>query len=115
MTPRTLPNPSGVGWRDVVGGKGVAVIYKHSPYCGLSTSARAEVCAFVADHPTLPIWEVDVVGQRELSEQIAQDLGIRHESPQAIVLVDGATVWFASHRGVTHAALLETIERQSGL
>lgn len=114
MTSRTLPDDAGPIWRDLVGKTGMALIYKHSPYCGLSATARAQVCALATVYPDLPVWQVDVVGQRGLSQQIAEDLGIRHESPQAIVLVDGATVWTASHRGVNQAALIETVERNRG-
>lgn len=83
----------------------LAVIYKHSPTCGLSVMAAGEVRAFLAAHPGTPIYVVDVLEERPLSAEIARRLEVRHESPQVIVLREGAVVWHASHRAVTEEAL----------
>lgn len=51
--------------------------------------------------PGIPVFLVDVLSQRPLSRRIAAILGIRHESPQIIVLRRGAPLWHASHYDVT--------------
>jgi bacillithiol system protein YtxJ len=86
---------------------GRVLLYKHSFACGLSAMARDEVEAFAADRPEVPIWLVDVLGQRPLSQALERLLGVRHESPQAISVTDGRPTWDASHRRVTRAALEE--------
>lgn len=49
---------------------------------------------------------IDVIAARPLSRAIAAELGIRHESPQAIRLgPDLAVLWHASHGDVTREAL----------
>lgn len=49
---------------------------------------------------------IDVIGARPLSRAIAAELGVRHESPQAIRLApDLAVAWHASHGDVTREAL----------
>lgn len=111
MTAHRLPDDAGPMWRDLVGRRGIAMIFKHSPLCGLSAVAPTQVRWLPTLHPDLPIRQVDVVGQRGLSQQIAEDLGIRHESPQAILLVDGSMVWAGSQHGVNQAAVLETVDR----
>jgi bacillithiol system protein YtxJ len=63
----------------------------------------------MAEHPTVPVYLVDVIAQRLLSRDIAARLGIRHESPQAIVLRNGAAAWHASHYAVTAEALARII------
>ena len=83
----------------------LAVIYKHSPYCGLSTAARFEMSHFAQGNPDVPIFEVDVIHQRWLSRRIAEDFEIEHESPQVILLRRGRPVFDASHRGVSAYAL----------
>ena len=83
----------------------LAVLYKHSPYCGLSHRAAREVEAFMAEYPDVPVYLVDVVRDRPLSREIERRLEIRHESPQVIVVEGGTPRWSASHRGVTAAAL----------
>lgn len=87
----------------------VAVLYKHSPTCGLSSMALDEVEAFSAQHPDVPIYLVDVLSQRTLSNEIEATLGIRHESPQAFVFRDGAVVWHGSHRRVQRGTLAEQV------
>jgi bacillithiol system protein YtxJ len=87
----------------------VAVLYKHSPTCGLSSMALDEVEAFSAQHPDVPVYLVDVLAQRPLSNAIEATLGIRHESPQAFVFRQGTVVWHGSHRRVQRAALIEQV------
>lgn len=88
----------------------IAVLYKHSPICGLSARALREVRGFIATHPALPVYLVNVITRRELSRQIEQHTGVRHESPQAIVLRDGRPTWHASHRAVTKQALIHAVD-----
>ena len=79
----------------------VAILYKHSPLCGLSAIAAREVRRFVEEGPGTPVYLLDVIRERSLAREVERRLGIRHESPQAIVLRRGRPVWDASHRGVT--------------
>ena len=46
-----------------------------------------------------------MVEERALSNAIADRFGIRHESPQGFVIVDGKPVWNDSHDGVNQASL----------
>jgi bacillithiol system protein YtxJ len=85
----------------------VAVIYKHSPRCGVSLSAEGEVRRFMAAEPAVPVYVVDVVRDRAVSRVIEGRFGIRHSSPQVILLRRGVPVWDGSHRAVTAAALVQ--------
>ena len=86
-------------------GTGPRLIFKHSPTCGISAGAFTEVSVFADAHPELPIFLVDVVVQRGLSQQIAQELGVQHASPQVILVAGGQPLWNASHRDVTVQAI----------
>jgi len=86
------------------------LIFKHSPTCGISAGAFTEVSVFAGTHPELPIFLVDVVAQRGLAQQIAQELGVQHASPQVILVAEGQPLWNASHRDVT----VQAIERALG-
>ncbi|HEY0969416.1 MAG TPA: bacillithiol system redox-active protein YtxJ [Gemmatimonadales bacterium] len=77
-----------------------ALIFKHSTLCPVSGLALQEVMALADAHPDLPIHLVDVHSQRHLSNQLADTLGVRHESPQALIVRHGEVVWHASHFGV---------------
>ena len=59
--------------------------------------------------PEVPVYRVDVIRQRKLAGRIAEDLGVRHESPQVIVLIAGEPSWHASHRDVTTEGLAAAI------
>ena len=81
------------------------LLYKHSPLCGLCDIAIAEVNAFVEANPDVPVWMVDVISQRPLSQRLEVMLGVRHESPQVIMVRRGEPVWNGSHRRVTRTRL----------
>ena len=48
---------------------------------------------------------VDVARQPDLTRLIALRSGVRHESPQVVVLCDGQVRWSASHFGITAEAV----------
>lgn len=71
----------------------LSVLYKHSPACSISAGAILEVEAFARDHPEVPVFVVDVLGQQSLSQRLERQLGVEHRSPQVIVLRDGKPTW----------------------
>jgi bacillithiol system protein YtxJ len=87
----------------------LVVLYKHSSRCGISTMALLEVRHFAATHPDVPVYQIDVVAQRPLSKAIADRLGVKHASPQAILVVNGEAAWSATHFGVSADALQEAL------
>jgi bacillithiol system protein YtxJ len=54
---------------------------------------------------------VEVQRSRELSNEIENRLGVRHESPQVIVLRNGQVVWDASHFKVTADAVADAVSK----
>jgi len=96
-----LRDLTGEGALDEVLAADLAVIYKHSPFCPTSRMAMREVQNFVQRKPEVPVYVVDVVRSRVLSQRLASDLGIRHESPQAIVVRSGQPTAHGSHYDVT--------------
>jgi len=99
---RSLPP---TGWQANLSRQPLAVLFKHSPICGSSSAALERVRDFVAANSAVPVYFVDVLGERALSQDIAGSLGLPHASPQAIVVRWGVPVWAARHGGVTAAAL----------
>jgi bacillithiol system protein YtxJ len=82
-----------------------ALVFKHSTRCPVSTTAHREVAEFRRRRPAAAVYVVHVVEQRDLSRTVAERTGVRHESPQAIVLAAGSVIWSDSHEGVTADAL----------
>lgn len=109
MTLRPIPVVPEEQLQDEFATQEFVLLYKHSPLCGLCDIAIAEVNAFVEANPDVPVWMVDVISQRPLSQRLEAMLGVRHESPQVIMVRRGEPVWNGSHRRVTRTRLEEAI------
>ncbi len=72
------------------------LLFKHSTTCPISAGVYQEISNADAD-----INLIVVQHARDVSAAIAEKTGIRHESPQALVLKNGKVVYHASHYDVT--------------
>jgi len=88
---------------------GRTIVYKHSPACSLCSWSIHEVADF-ANESGVTVHQVDVLRQRPLSQAIEAHFGVRHESPQVLIIEDGAVRWHASHRALTAARLQAALE-----
>ena len=83
------------------------LVFKHSTRCPISSHAHDEFMTWLAvaseDRPKTA--RCLVVEARPVSNEIAARTKVRHESPQAILLVDGKVVRNASHHHITSAEL----------
>jgi bacillithiol system protein YtxJ len=87
------------------------LLFKHSRYCGVSCEALDELQSHMGSQSesTAAYKMVTVQTHRSVSDAIAQRLGIRHETPQAILLRDGKAVWNASHFRITSNELNQIV------
>jgi len=82
------------------------LLFKHSFTCGVSAEALDELISHLNDRQLEASYAmVTVQTHREVSNAVAKQLGIRHESPQALLIRDRRVVWSASHFRVTAAAV----------
>lgn len=81
--------------------KDFAIVFKHSSTCPVSWAAQRQVNAFAAQQPDAPLYRLTVQEHRPLSNQIAEETGVRHESPQILVFRRGEVVSHASHGDIT--------------
>ena len=73
-------------------------IFKHSLTCPISAAALAEYQSFAGEADGAAAHAlIEVQNARQLSAELARRTGVRHESPQALLLRDGKAVWHASH------------------
>jgi bacillithiol system protein YtxJ len=89
----------------------LALLYKHSTRCGTSRRAMVEVERFACAQPEVPVFGIDVIRHRDISDRAAARLEVTHQSPQAVLLRSGIPVWTASHWRITAAVLAETVRR----
>lgn len=89
---------------------GLVLLMLHDPWCPISRGAFNEVAQLPG-----PVPLIDVSASKSLSKEVALRTGIRHESPQAMLLRDGAVIWHASHWGITKNAIDQAIaEAEAG-
>ena len=87
----------------------LAIIFKHSSTCGISARAHEEAERFLAENPEHAVHKVDVLESRRVSDYIEAKTGVRHESPQLLVLRNGQLVWQGSHSRVTAEAIATSL------
>lgn len=81
-------------------------IFKHSLTCSISSRAWTEFRRFAETRPADAVFIlIEVQNARLLSNAVAERTGVRHQSPQAILLRNAAAAWHASHSSIHLAAL----------
>lgn len=76
------------------------LLFKHSSRCSLSARAYREMQR-LDDAEDPPVYHLTVQEARDLSNAVEERLGIRHETPQAILLSKEKALFDASHHDVT--------------
>jgi bacillithiol system protein YtxJ len=78
------------------------LLFKHSRTCGVSCEALDELHAHVERSDERAAYKlITVQSHRRVSDEASARFGIRHETPQAILLRDGRPIWTASHFRIT--------------
>jgi len=87
------------------------LIFKHSTRC--------EVSAMVLDrlergwnysNSQLPVYFLDLLNYRNLSDEIASVFGVRHESPQVLLIKDGICRYNDSHMVISVQRITDSVE-----
>ena len=86
---------------------GRVLIFKHSLTCPISSGAFREFQSFLASGAPqgVAVKLIEVQNARPASNRVAEVTGVRHESPQALLIEDGAVRWHRSHHQITAQAL----------
>jgi len=82
--------------------QGYCIIYKHSTRCSISLMAKRRIEMDAAEVPdNLPVYFLDLIKHRDISNQIAQDFHVHHESPQLLLIKDGECILDQSHSSIS--------------
>jgi bacillithiol system protein YtxJ len=89
------------------------LLFKHSRYCGVSCEALDELQAHMEarTEAVVAYKMITVQTHRPVSDAASQRLGLRHETPQAILLRGGKVVWNASHFRITATHLDQALPK----
>jgi len=89
------------------------LLFKHSTQCSRSAGVIEDFQAFEQGNPAVHCGLILVIEYRDISDEVEDRFGIRHESPQAILFVNERPVWHASHWKITEDALEAAIAARS--
>jgi len=83
-------------------------IFKHSTSCFISKTVLKNFEKEIenSDEQNVNFYFLDLLAFRPISNKIAEDFGIRHESPQLIVFENGKPINNASHQDISLSQIL---------
>ena len=77
------------------------ILFKHSTRCSISSMAKSRLeRGWNISEAEADIYYLDLIQYRSVSNAIAANLGVVHQSPQVIVVRNGKAVYDASHSAV---------------
>lgn len=84
-------------------------IFKHSTRCFISKTVLKNFEAELRDKENndAEFYFLDLIAYRAISNKIAEDFNVRHESPQLIVLENGSVKNSASHQDISLSQITE--------
>ena len=85
------------------------VIFKHSTRCAASSMAKSRLERDLQPAET-DFYFLDLLKFRSLSDKIAADFAVYHESPQVLLIKNKACVYDESHGGIQMAEIAEQVQ-----
>ena len=75
------------------------IIFKHSTRCSISSAALNRFEKLYAHENTneLPVYYLDLIKHRDISNFLAAHYGVAHQSPQTLLIQNGKCTHHASH------------------
>ncbi len=81
--------------------KGTSILFKYSPTCGISQVAQEAWESFSNQENQLRLAQCDVLEARPAARGVVERIGVAHQSPQVLAILDGKCVGHASHYSIT--------------
>ena len=84
------------------------VIFKHSTRCSISSMAKSRLDK--NDQPEgIDFYYLDLIKHRNISNKIANDFKVHHQSPQILLIRDGKCTYTESHSGIMMDEIVEEV------
>ena len=84
------------------------IIFKHSTRCAISSMAKTRL-ERNGEPESGDFYFLDLIKYRLLSNKIAEDFAVTHESPQVLLIKNTACVYEESHSGIQMDDIVEQI------
>ncbi len=82
------------------------LIFKHSTRCPVSTMAKTRLERGTTP-PNIDFYYLDLIKHRNISQKVAETFDVSHESPQVLLIKNGACIYDESHSGITMDEIVE--------
>lgn len=87
------------------------LLFKHSTRCSISSMAlNSFEREWTSENERCQLYFVDLIRNRDVSDEIATATGVQHQSPQAILLNGKNVMYHASHSGIDAEAVEKLLE-----
>ena len=86
-------------------------IFKHSTRCSISSMIKSRFeRSWDIPQKILPIYYLDIIAFRSISDEIASDFNVEHQSPQLLLIQKGKCVYNASHNQIAVDSVKDVLE-----
>ena len=85
------------------------LIFKHSTTCSISAMALSRMERSWSDAAGIKPYLLDLLSYRSLSNQIADQFDVQHQSPQVLLIQNGDCVYDASHMSISFQMLQQAV------
>lgn len=85
------------------------LIFKHSTTCSISAMALSRMERNWNDQLGVKPYYLDLLANRPISNKIEREFGVEHESPQVLLIRNGACVYDASHMAISFAGIQQAV------
>lgn len=75
------------------------LVFKHSTRCPISSMAKTRF-EREYDIEEIPTYYLDLISYREISNKLAEDFSVEHQSPQVLFIQSGKCTYHASHNAI---------------
>ena len=82
------------------------LIFKHSTRCSISGMAKGRLERSTAPEG-IDFYYLDLIKHRNISQKIAAEFDVSHESPQVLLIKNGECVYDESHSGISMDEIVE--------
>ena len=93
-------------------GKNPILIFKYSSRCSISRMAldRLERNWKEEEMTRIKPYFLDLITYREISNRIADEFDVEHESPQVLIIENGKSVYDQSHMGIDYNHIRDIVQ-----
>ncbi|MEP0712992.1 bacillithiol system redox-active protein YtxJ [Algoriphagus sp.] len=84
------------------------MIFKHSTRCSISSMSLDRLLRKWKDGDSEKVipYYLDLIASRQLSDLVAKEFGVPHESPQVLLIKNGDAIYDVSHYEISYPDLM---------